>query len=1089
MIADRSFDLDGTLVVGPGGRISVPPAAGGNSLTLSVSGDIVIGRGGVVSGDVRGVGDATGVGASLRLSASGRVVIEGDGETGGRLSSNQDSDGCTAGGGQGGQIHLEVGGDFASEAGSVIAATSTGCAAGSIFITAAGRVQIDGLIASGPSTEVTDAKLTGKVLKGGGRLGGEIVVRSRGDSPGIVVGSAGVIVSQAVDRSRGVTLDACGIRIHGLIASLAATRDPDRPNIILRSTHDLTIRGEDLGRPGSRQGRVRADGLAADPGTRDGDAFRVDILVRRLVAIHGPASGDIFAVSSNPRMTTGSPPSGQVTVLSLADEIVASGLAIEAGRNAIDKTGGVLSLAAAGSIDLTGATLSAVGDHEGIRTGAGGTISVRSFGGAVRWRAGTGDVRPTGTGTAETNRGTIAVSSCTGIDTQGADFPHAPPGGNPTGPLLVSGDCTGSPSLPPDALPLPACSCVTSAECDDQNVCNGVEACNQTTGRCDAGTALLCDDGNACTGIERCDPVLGCRTGTPVVCSDADLCNGLETCDPATGACTAGTPLVCDDGNACTGIERCDPVLGCRTGTPVVCSDADPCNGLETCDPATGCVAGTPRLDGTSCSDEDACNGEEICAAGACGPPEPETARTCVNSVLRHVISDFDTGTAHILRAGPPLTVTVGAGPWGVALHPDGTHAYVTNRKDNTLSVIDAATWTEIDAVPVGDLPLGVIVDPRGLTIFVASYNDDRITLIDAATRTIMGAWNAGAGPTGLAFDRSGTRLYVTNFADDTLSVLDPRTGRTVATIPVGRQPLGIAVDETRLTAYVTNFASNDVSVVGLRSNTVLTTIPVGDKPFGVGASGTAGLAYVANAGGDTVSVIDTRVNTVVDTLQGVNGPLGVDFDATGERAFVVSGEDRIVATIETLSGTTVASEPAGDLPVAFGRFAGAFLDTCGSPVLDCDDGDALTSESCTPPAGCAYERLTGLAAAAASLSALRRIIEVAPVGALGTGRTSDRIERLVERTQRRFEGISTPSAPARQARKIRKQTTRRVKRFLRLMKRGIRKDSIPRPMRWPLLDLGRAALAALDDSRPGRTRVATARVAARPAPPGPPIR
>jgi len=53
----------------------------------------------------------------------------------------------------------------------------------------------------------------------------------------------------------------------------------------------------------------------------------------------------------------------------------------------------------------------------------------------------------------------------------------------------------------------PAAACVSNAECDDLNVCNGTETCQ--AGACVPGGNLTCDDGDACT-TNICDPMLGC---------------------------------------------------------------------------------------------------------------------------------------------------------------------------------------------------------------------------------------------------------------------------------------------------------------------------------------------------------------------------------------------------------------------------------------------------------------------------------------------------------------------------------------------------------------------------------------------------
>jgi YVTN family beta-propeller protein len=48
----------------------------------------------------------------------------------------------------------------------------------------------------------------------------------------------------------------------------------------------------------------------------------------------------------------------------------------------------------------------------------------------------------------------------------------------------------------------------------------------------------------------------------------------------------------------------------------------------------------------------------------------------------------------------------------GVAITPDGTHAYVTNFRDTTVSVIATATNTVVATIPVGSGPAGVAITP-----------------------------------------------------------------------------------------------------------------------------------------------------------------------------------------------------------------------------------------------------------------------------------------------------------------------------------------------------------------------------------------
>ncbi|MCC7301292.1 MAG: YncE family protein [Bacteroidia bacterium] len=55
-------------------------------------------------------------------------------------------------------------------------------------------------------------------------------------------------------------------------------------------------------------------------------------------------------------------------------------------------------------------------------------------------------------------------------------------------------------------------------------------------------------------------------------------------------------------------------------------------------------------------------------------------------------------------------TVTVGNGAHGVVTNSDGTRIFVTNLKDNSVSVVDAQSLTVIGTVPVGEKPNGISV-------------------------------------------------------------------------------------------------------------------------------------------------------------------------------------------------------------------------------------------------------------------------------------------------------------------------------------------------------------------------------------------
>ncbi|NYF11481.1 YVTN family beta-propeller protein [Leifsonia sp. AK011] len=72
-----------------------------------------------------------------------------------------------------------------------------------------------------------------------------------------------------------------------------------------------------------------------------------------------------------------------------------------------------------------------------------------------------------------------------------------------------------------------------------------------------------------------------------------------------------------------------------------------------------------------------------------------------------------------------------------VAVTPVGSHAYVTNTGDGTVSVVDLGNQSIIETIPVGLRPRGVQVSPDGTKVFVANSGDDTVSVITRADRTV----------------------------------------------------------------------------------------------------------------------------------------------------------------------------------------------------------------------------------------------------------------------------------------------------------------------------------------------------------------
>ena len=313
-------------------------------------------------------------------------------------------------------------------------------------------------------------------------------------------------------------------------------------------------------------------------------------------------------------------------------------------------------------------------------------------------------------------------------------------------------------------------------------------------------------------------------------------------------------------------------------------------------------------------------------------------------------ISNFVPGNVSVIDASasaicatagqtPPCvikTIKVGNLPGGLAVNPAGTFAYVANKDDGTVSVIDVSTNTVVRTVMVGPDPWGVAVTADGSKVLVSvnggvvvmdatSFNTTQINLngvlnglVAVGSRVYVTDANAGevavvdlnnplapavrisvgtplnSQPMGIVANAAGTRVYVADLIADFVSVLEVsaiNTGTNMVepteTVTIEQDstavPGGIALspDGTRL--FVTNDSINRVTVVTL-SNKAVKDVNVGTTPIGV-ATDSSGRAYVINAGSGSVSIVDTAA-TAVCVVNGQTPPCVVKTVPAGPMSF-----------------------------------------------------------------------------------------------------------------------------------------------------------------------------------------------------------
>jgi hypothetical protein len=441
-----TFSLDETLHILGTGKITVPSAPGGNTLTLNITGNLIMDVP-TLSGRSQIIGDVTtanGVGATITVDASGDIELHGNGTIGARISSNQTAGSCS--GGHGGDITLTAGGSIDMQAGSTVTSIAA-CNGGEIIITADLAADIDGVVQSESTTPV-------------GR-GGPITIKAGCD---LTISDTGKVISRGRDHGPDlVHLEGgCRVTIFGLVASTGPSHVANEPNRCKPPFRP--------GKPASANACVEVwsggsleinstpphtGEVNADTGMSGGDicCAWIDLFARGDVSIVGDSSGP-YAVHANQFLSNGF--GGLITVKSTEANVSASRQAIQASDTASGGDGGKVTIEAAGAVHLDTAKILAQGDFNSTGGfGIGGTISGRAFNGNLTWTSGTGDVRPTGSQVPPANDGHIFLQAC-GPVTLGASFPvnGSPDPGFPT---IVAPACGGAPALP-GFVALPICN-------------------------------------------------------------------------------------------------------------------------------------------------------------------------------------------------------------------------------------------------------------------------------------------------------------------------------------------------------------------------------------------------------------------------------------------------------------------------------------------------------------------------------------------------------------------------------------------------------------------------------------------------------
>jgi YVTN family beta-propeller protein len=264
-----------------------------------------------------------------------------------------------------------------------------------------------------------------------------------------------------------------------------------------------------------------------------------------------------------------------------------------------------------------------------------------------------------------------------------------------------------------------------------------------------------------------------------------------------------------------------------------------------------------------------------------------------------------------------PDKVDFNSGVEAIAIHPDGTRAYIIS--GGNLSILDTAKLRTMgESVNKDGAIRQVALSPDGLTLYALedlfvwavstkdleqSVLTGKTTLANAVFGEIQ--FEQFQTPVALAVAPDGHHLYVaftsgptTNGDVRVFDAAKPELPPNI--IPVGRDPRALALTPDGKLAVVVNRGESNLHIIDTAKKAIVGgAVTVGSNPVCVAVSPDGNKAYVSSSGDDSISVIDLARREVVETIRELGGsPFVLAVTPQGDRIYVVITDDGSVRSI-----------------------------------------------------------------------------------------------------------------------------------------------------------------------------------------------
>jgi YVTN family beta-propeller protein len=282
-----------------------------------------------------------------------------------------------------------------------------------------------------------------------------------------------------------------------------------------------------------------------------------------------------------------------------------------------------------------------------------------------------------------------------------------------------------------------------------------------------------------------------------------------------------------------------------------------------------------------------------------------ESGVTVIDPAVPRVVADIKTGAGH----------------HEIAFNSDDRFAFVTNKQDGTLSVIDVQKLVKIKDIKIGAQPASIGFSTLSKAIYVASEGDGTIAVVGGPNQEVLARLTAKPGLNAIRFASGGRWGFVAGSNENVVHVFDSSTNRFIQTVEVGKSPDKISF--TKTFAYVRSLGTEQVSMIQLDSIGKGGKVPVLEFPGGQIApekslNQAVADSIVAAPEGESVLVANPMDKTIYYYTEGMAAPMGSFQNYSHEPRAVMVWDRSLRETTPGTYSTNVELTATGEYDVAY---------------------------------------------------------------------------------------------------------------------------------------------------------------------------